>query len=434
MRKPIFLLALLLGHCALLKTPAYADGSGVSIAQLLNMAAQGPEVKAARSSAEEFRAKEASARRQTYIPKLVAGFGYTRLLTDQALRLPPLGGTAIPPIKLGSDLLSGSVTLQQAFFDPANMLYDVPASERMTAAASLKSSRQVKETQAKAVDYYLRALELRARRRALEKYAANLKDRLREIRRIYELGGMGEADLLKIKLGIDDAAQGIRDLQKGEDHLADSIASLTGESAPIVPNDLPEELPRSSDCSGDSQPVDREDIRALDKEMEALGLSKKARKAEYLPKVHGFLRHGYTNLDLVTKSNYDLAGVQLSWSLFDGGAGLAAARAAAAQRHALEQKRALTISLSHADLSESRAALDIKRQEYEERRRSISEARTVADLEFKRLGSGKTTINNLIDAEDMLKDRTEKASLSMVNWYQAWFRCQSASGSDLAAP
>jgi outer membrane protein TolC len=433
MRRLFIFLALLV-HCGFSEGSAYADDSRVSIAQLLVKAAAGPEVKAAKASAEESRDKEVSAWRQTYIPKLVAGFGYTHLLTDQALQLPPLGGNAIPPIKLGPDFLSGSLTLQQALFDPQNMLYNVPASGRVAIAASLKSSRQVKETQAKAVDYYLRALELRARRRALEIYTANLKSRLREIRRIYELGGLGEGDLLKIKLGIDDATQGIRDLQEGEDHLSDLIASVVGESDPVVPSDLPQELPRSSTCPEKSDLADREDIRAIDKEMEALSLSKDGQKAEYLPKVYGLLQHGYTNAELVAKSQYDLVGVQLSWSVFDGGIGLANARVASAQRQALEHKRTLALSSYRANLSESKAALEIKRREYEERRQSISEARTVADMEFKRLGNGKTTINNLIDAEDMLKDRTEKADLSMVNWYQAWFRCQSASGSALVAP
>jgi outer membrane protein TolC len=314
------------------------------------------------------------------------------------------------------------------------MLYNAPATEHLAAAAELRSSRQVKETQGKAVDLYLRTLELRAKRKALEKYAANLSSRLREIRRIYELGGLSEGDLLKIKLGVDDANQGIRDLQKGESYLADMIAAIVGDSKPVVPADLPEELPTSAACSDKADVSTREDIQAIDQELEALKLSKSGQRAEYLPKVYGFVQHGYTNTELVTKSNYDLIGVQLSWSLFDGGVGLANSKAAADQRYALEQKKTLALSSFRAALSDSAASLQIKKREYEERRQSISDARTVSELEFKRLKNGKTTINNLIDAEDMLKDRTEKANLSKVNWYQAWFSCQQASGDALVAP
>lgn len=434
MNKPVFLLILSICSYGFFQDLAYAENPPVTIRQLLEKASSGPEVKAAKAEAEESRSKEASIWRQIYVPKLNAGVGYLHLLTDQALQLPPIGGMAIPPIKIGPDFWSGSLMLQQVLFDPSNMLYNSPAQGHLTKAASLKSSRQVKETQGKAIDLYLRSLELRAKRKALEKYVANLTNRLREIRRIYELGGLGEGDLLKIKLGIDDASQGIRDLQKGENYLAEMIASFVGESNPIIPEDLPEELPQSSLCSEKDDVSDREDIQAIDKQIEALEVSKSGKKAEYLPKVYGFLQHSYTSADIVTKSHYDSIGVQLSWVLFDGGVNLAEAKAAAEQRQALVHKRTLALSSSQADLSDSRAALQIKTREYAERRQSISEARKVADLEFKRLKNGKTTINNLIDAEDMLKDRTEKANLSKVNWYQAWFSCQRASGGELVVP
>jgi outer membrane protein len=428
MNKSVFLLVLVSFCPWYLQNQAFAESSPVSIPQLLEKASSGPEVKAAQSEAEASKDKEASTWRQIYVPKLTGGVGYTHLLTDEALRLPPIGGMTIPPIKLGPDFWSGSLTLQQVLFDPANMLYNSPAQGELSMAASLNSSRQVKETQAKAIDLYLRSLELRAKRKALEKYVANLTSRMREIRRIYELGQLGEGDLLKIKLGIDDASQGIRDLQKGENYLAEMIASFVGDGNPIVPADLPEELPQEAVCSQKADVFDREDIQAIDKQLEAIDLSKNGKRAEYLPKVAGFVQHSYTNADIVTKSYYDSIGVQLTWSLFDGGANLAEARAAAEQQQALEQKRALALSTSKADLSDSKAALQIKRREFDERRQSISDARTVADLEFKRLKNGKTTINNLIDAEDMLKDRTEKANLSKVNWYQAMVQLSACFG------
>jgi outer membrane protein TolC len=179
---------------------------------------------------------------------------------------------------------------------------------------------------------------------------------------------------------------------------------------------------------------EREDIQAIDKQLDALELSKSGQKSEYLPKVYGFVQHYYTNANLLTNSNFDAVGIQLSWSIFDGGVNLANARATAEQREALEHKRTLAVSSFQADVSNALATLQIKRQEYEERRHGVQEAKTVADLEFKRLKNGKTTVNYLIDAEDQLKDRTEKASLSKVSWYQAWFSFERASGGVLAAP
>lgn len=413
---------------------AKAAGSDLSMQELLSKALAGPEVRSAAAEAETAMDKEKSTWRKIFVPKLSGGITYGRLLSDQGIQLPPLGGMAIPPMKLEPNMWSGNLALQQAIFDPSTMLYRGPAANRQALAAQLESNRQGKETQAKTIELYLNALELRAKRKALETYAENLNSRSREIRRIFELGGLAEGDLLKIKLGIEDANQGARDLQNGEVFTGEMIASLIGEASPVHPTELPDELPPSATCANGNSISDREDIQAIDANLAALDLAERGNRFEYLPKVYGVLQGNYSNLNLLTNSTYLSLGLQLSWSIFDGGSNFAEANALASQNQSLQQKRELALSSARAALNNATEALKIKRQEYEERRRTVLDARRVADLEFKRLRNGKTTINNLIDAEDTLKDRNEKASLSKISWYQAWFKCQLASGSAMSVP
>lgn len=407
----------------------HASESQFSIQQILDMAEKGPEIKAAKASADEAEARSTSVFRQIYIPKLTAGYNYQRLLNDQAIQIPNL-------LQLPLDRTSKSATIgiTQVLFDPASMLYKQPASDNLTQASRLNASRQIKETQSKAMDLTLQSLEIRAKRKALERYIVNLKNRLNELQRIYELGGLGESDVLKVKLGIADASQGIRDLQKGEDYLANMIATLLGENKPIVPADLPDELPVAMNISEDIDVNNREDIQAIGKQIEAINLSRNGNKAEYLPKVYGYYQHNYTNNGLLTNSNFDTIGVQVSWSLFDGGVNMSDAKASALQQQALESKRSLAVSVFQADVKNAIVGLKIKRQEYEERRKDALEAKSVSDSEFRRLKSGKSTVNNLIDAEDILKDRSEKASLSKISWYQSWFNLKRASGEALTTP
>lgn len=65
---------------------------------------------------------------------------------------------------------------------------------------------------------------------------------------------------------------------------------------------------------------------------------------------------------------------------------------------------------------------------------AVKEAERVSSLEFRRLRSGKVTVNDVIDAEDLVKDRREKAALAKVEWYQEWFHYLMTSGEDLRAP
>ncbi len=407
----------------------YAAESQTSLQQILDMAQHGPEVKSANSSAQEAESKSDSVFRKIYVPKVNVGFGYQHLLNEQAIQIPHL--LTLP---LDENSKTGSLGVSQVFFDPANMLYKHPATERLSEASNLNAKRQIKETQNKAIELSLQSLELRAKRKALEKYIFNLKNRLNEIQRIYELGGLGESDVLKIKLGIDDATQGIRDYQKGEDYLADMIAALLGEKHPIVPADLPEEIPEAFHSSEKADVAKREDIQAIDKQLAAIHLSRSGDKAEYLPKVYGYYQHNYNDNALLKKSNFDVIGIQVSWSLFDGGVNFAEANANTHQEQALESKRSLAISAYEADVTDALAGLKIKKQEYEERRKNVLQAKSVSESEFRRLKNGKSTVNNLIDAEDILKDRTEKESLSKINWYQAWFKYKHASGEELIAP
>lgn len=400
-----------------------------TLQQILDMAKLGPEVKSADFSALEAKAQSDSVFRKIYVPKLEAGFNYQRMLTNQAIQVPQL--LTLP---LDKNSKSGSLGVSQVIFDPANMLYNFKASEHLSEASNLNALRQIKNTQNKVIELALQSLELRAKKKALEKFTFNLKKRLNEIQRIYELGGLGESDVLKIKLGIDDANQGIRDYQRGEEYLAGMIAALLGENRPIIPTDLPEELPLPQGLIEKANVANREDIQAIDKQLAAVDLSHSGKKAEYLPKVYGYYQHVYNDNALLKKSNFDVIGIQASWSLFDGGVSFAEANANAYQKQSLESKRSLAISAYETDVMDAIAALRIKRQEYEERRKNVLQANSVSESEFRRLKTGKSTVNNLIDAEEILKDRTEKESLSKISWYQAWFKYKHASGEELIAP
>lgn len=417
---------------------ALADAQPISLQQILERAIQSPEVKSTQASAKAAAETHTSDWRKIYLPKVGAGLGYSHLFQDQGLAIPsvatPLGTLGIPPLTLQRDSVIGAVTIFQPIFDPEHMLYSSSASENIAEAERLKSARQVKETQGKAVSYYLQILELRAKRNALEKFIRNLRGRQPEIKRLYELGHVSDSDSLKIKLGIDDANQGVRELLQKEEYIGQILGSLLGDTKTLSPEELGEELPNVvlSDESGD--PAKREDIQSIDKQLEAIGSTKSASKAAYLPKISAFASHAYWNNDSLVRKDSDSVGVLLTWSLFDGGAGLAESRANSEKSLALEQKRNLAIGSIHATYQDAVNMLKIKKLEYEERRQAVQEAKQVVEIEFKRLKSGKTTVNSLIDAEDVLKDRLEKAANSKIGWYQAWFGGLIASGEEIRTP
>lgn len=417
---------------------ARANENMISISEVLEKAKLGPSVEAAKANARAANETATSTFRKIYLPKLQGSLSYSHLLQDQSVQIPSIptaiGTFNVPPFQFSRNTTWGAVYLVQPLLDPENMLFNGTAAKNMAEAETLKASHQEKETQSNAIRIYLQILELRSKREALDKFVKNLKGRQPEVKRLYQLGHVSESDVLKIKMGIDDANQGIREIIQKEIFLGRMLANVIGDANSLSPDDLPDNLPTKESFAKSIHPEYRDDIRSIDKQLEALEKSESASRASYLPKMAVIASHYFADIDSLERKNFDTLGVQLSWSIFDSGAGLANARANAEKRFGLEKQKGLAMNAISSSYADAINMLNLKRQEYEERRSAVTEAKKVADLEFKRLQTGKSTVNNLIDAEDVLKDRLEKASLSKINWYQAWFAAQLTSGAELTAP
>jgi multidrug efflux pump subunit AcrB/outer membrane protein TolC len=409
----------------------------VTLAQVLDLAAKGPDAQAAASDADAADWTYKAVWRAGHMPKLLAASA--AMETDRLVGISdPLSGLGLPiagrdimPDKRG--ILLGRVELQQPLLDVSTGKYAAAAAATLAEAARQNSAHEAKELQQQAAGYALRIMELRAKRAALENYVANLQKRRPEIQRLYELGALSEAETLKVKLGIDDAEQGIRELREGEHLLARLLARTAGSDVPLQLADLPEDLPAPA-ALPQAAPGDREDVRALSRKIEAAGLRAKAAEATLVPRVDAFAGYNYADQDVLTERKWADIGLRLTWPIYDGAVRSAAAGAASAEKAALERRKSSAELAIAAQQDSARRMLDLKRREYAERVRGVEEARFASELDFKRFKQGKITLNDLMDAEDMLKDRLEKAALSRVNWYQEWFKYQEAAGLPPSAP
>lgn len=428
---------------ALVSTPALAaEGAGrVTLQQVIEKSKGAPESRMANSEAEKAHQQSTAVWRATFMPKL-GGYGQFNHLTSSVGIINPLAGAQLPPglnlptgniFPANSDSLYGRVELSQPLLDVGHMFYGSAAAGRLAEAAKFKASADVKEQQKKSINVYLQIVGLRAKKAALEDFVKNLQTRRTEVQRLYELGGVSESDLLKIKLGIDDANQGLRELNEKEEFLETILAQTLGEKGRLSPADLPLELPvADGDKPGPSG--QREEIQALGKQIESADLQVKAARTFLLPRIEGFAGYTYFRQNFLTQNNWGDVGIRLAWPLFDGAVSYARANAAAAERDGLEQKRRSAELAIDADRESARRSLALRRQEYTERLQGVADAKKASDLDFKRLRKGKVTVNNLIDSEDTVKDRKEKAAVSQISWYTEWFRYLVASGKELTAP
>lgn len=420
------------------------DAGTLPLKQLLERVKKGPDVLASKAFAEESRYMALTFWQNTFLPKLVAIGTYDYLSKEVGINNPLSGIPLPPPLSgLGGSVLGASrelaierVELQIPLLDIAKMSYESPSKQTLAEAASLKSERETKEILQNTIDLYLQCLELKAKRKALENYKKNLQIRQIEIRRLYELGGVSEAGLLKIKLGIEDSDQGIREIKQNEVFLGRMLARAIGESSPVLPEDFPGHLPPIEHFL--LQKFDliesREDLGALCKQINAADLESKAARASTYPQVSLFAGYTYADQEILSEKGFGDVGLRVTWPIFDGATGKSRYQAARMKKQALEHEKQSAILAIQAQVDNAWETLKIKSLEYTERQAAVKDSKEAADLDFKRLKTGKVTVNDVIDSVDILRDREEKAALSKISWYRELFKYQTAAGKEPEVP
>lgn len=404
------------------------EETSMNLKQIIEQSARGLESSAAGYDAESIQDLERASFRGTYLPKLGASAEYNQRDKDWTV------GSPFGALKQGDkQYWQGGVEITQPLFDPAQMLYQHPAVKKSAEAQTLKSARMTKENQFQAVGIYLQVEELRAKRKALEDFVANLNRRVTEIRRLFELGRVGEADYLKVKLGIEDSNEGIKILTTKERFLSDLLSRLVNTDKKIITQPLSEDLPMATLDDNDFQQK-REDLQAARKMGEASELKAKASRAEALPKLDAFARYTETTQNQLQEDNWTTVGVRLTWIAFDGGARYAKANSAASEKMAIETRLKSAELAIDAEIRDAKEMLKQKKSEFLSRRSTIKDAARAVSLESLRFEKGRSSVNDLLDAEELLRDRKEKLALSKVAWFQEWFRLQSALGISPSAP
>lgn len=417
--------------------------SGISLSEVIERARSSYDAKQS-GAREEAKAQDAkTAWRAAWLPKVGTMAEYedrdrtTLIESSGSISVPVLPmPIAIPPMSAfrRQSWLMG-VEVRQNLFQPSLMLHGIKAAEMAADAQRSSSKREVQEAQFRAVDIYLQIHDVRAKRKALSLLVKNLRDRQNEIRRFYDLGRVSESDVLRIKLGIDDASEGEKTLAAKESVLELLLGRALGSDRPVKAGEL-EEIPKGTAdrmLDAEPQPV-RSDIRALEIATEAVEAKRKSIIDEHLPEVSLFGRYNYSTFQRLTEQGWFSAGVRASWTLFDGATRYSRAAAASAERTALEYQLLSARQGVAAQMRDATSQLKLRDEEIAVRDRGLKEAERNQKIQVDRYRKGKITLNELIDAEDILKDRREKADLVRIGWYQEWFRLHSARGDDPALP
>jgi multidrug efflux pump subunit AcrB/outer membrane protein TolC len=409
---------------AVLALPVAA--ADVTLAEALRRGAERPAADAAGRRADAVDEAGRAQRRGAYLPTV--GTSYQVADRDRDLELE----TPIGSFPFGSSRAdTAAVEVIQPLFDPARLLYVNPATRMESDASRLSARRTTDALAAAAGEAYLDVLSIEAGIAANRAFVTSLEARLTETVSRVEAGRALQADALKIRLTLETAELEVLALEERLEVARSELGRTLGEPGPVHAAPAPDWVGRPApDVSAvlERAIAARPDLQALDLTAEAVDRRRAAVKAELIPRLDARVGWTWTDGSPYTEDSWVEGALVVSWRPFDAGTRGPRAAALSAERDALR-----------ADLSEARRAVEIEirdglsrlvtaREAVNVSLRGVEQATETVRVERERNAAGRTTTNELLEAEAQLRDQHTRLEIAKLEVVRAWLRLWLAVG------
>ena len=386
--------ALLLG--LFMATPRQSRAEQLDILTVVKMAENRPLYKSSVAELESLKKQLSTQRGAAYLPKVGAQF--QRFYRDRQFDLETPVGTFALTEQWNTQ---ASVVATQPILDLQNMNYKIDELKLQVKAKKNSNDRLKKEIKAMAAKVYLDILILDQAYQTSKELNANLMNRRKEILRLYDLGRVSSLDKQKIEIAIDESDQGLFAITEQRKVLSTQLGQLIGSDKPVEVTKDSFNLFKSAVSN---QPVEasRLDLRALENTRQASETAIKGLRSSYLPTIALQGRYLYDNPGQVVQNEWYEVGIIAKWEIFSGNTRHSQIKANQANlRKITQQQREAELNI---DLEQKKNEADFNTLNREKslRDRSFARAKSVVKDERKRYRSGKTTLNDLIDAEVLL--------------------------------
>ncbi|PID60533.1 hypothetical protein CSB45_00215 [candidate division KSB3 bacterium] len=392
----------------------------VSLPEAMEMAAARPAVAAAhaRTLAAE---KTAQAQRRKALWPVISSWA-SRSWKDRDLAMEtPLGAFPVG----GQNTTTATVKVSQPIFDPAGLLYSAPAARDEARAESLRAQWIHRQMAAHAGVSCLDILGIDARIKATKAFLKSLTARLDEIRYMVRVGRALEADVLKIQLARDQALQEMGELKRSRDIALLALARAVNHHGPLEPLPVTDLVNRESPSVSESFAKaleKRPDLAALKTAITALEKRRKAVKAGAWPRLDAEAAWVWNEPSSYTENDWCQISFSLTWAPFASGTRRPQAAAMAARvgslRYDLEEARQgiyLDVTSATVDIENGRDAFRVEE-------RGVVQSRETLRIERARYREGRSTINDLLDAEAQVRKRGTMREIARLRIVRGWIR------------
>ncbi len=310
------------------------------------------------------------------------------------------------------------LTATQLLFGFGKTLYAYWAQRKGETLAQLDLEQARRQVALQTRQLYLSALLAERSLRVLKSLEANLRAHYRAMEERYRSGLVSELDLLRSEVAWRNVVPQVRAAETGSAQALDLLRSFLnlGDEDLVLTDSLtlPDSALLRQVRQGPVQLDDRLDLRKLDVQRAQLQDLARLQRSMYFPTLVAFASYNLSRpLGFEDRwGDFAVYGLQLQWSLFDGGRALSRSRAAAARARALEAVRQFQRHMARTEVRSALRRLDQVLSQLRSNRRAMEVAQQTLKLAQTQMKAG------LISELDF-QDIQMAAAQARLNWYRA---------------
>ena len=416
----------------------------LTLEETVERAVNRPRARAADARTAAAHARAVAERRAAILPTVGLAFDLKRRDRDFDFST-PLGAFVL------GERSSSSATVEvvQPLLDPARLFFRSKAARSEAVAAAGEALRTRQLLAAEAVKSFLNLLGIDARLGSTASFIASLEASLVEMEERVEAGQTLEADALKVRLDLESAELDRLRLEGRRRVVAHDLGRTVGYDGPVEPvfdrrepNRVESEfdrvesefdrVERGGALEAEGMIADarerRPDVLAVVAQLKALELRAGAVRAERYPRLSARATWVKSDGDPFLPGELIEGGVDVTWKPFAAATRAPRVAALEAEREALEADLAELRRAVEIEVRDAVARLETARFAARVRQRGVELATETLRVERQRNRAGRSTTNDLLDAEAELRRQRTQSELARLDIVRGRFALELAAG------
>ncbi|MCP3958820.1 MAG: TolC family protein [bacterium] len=418
--------------------PLAGEPLTLTLEQAIGRAVNRPSARAADARTSAAEAQAVASRRAAILPTVGVAFDLNRRDRDFDLQTPV--GAFVLGDRTSS---SGALEIVQPLLDPAQLFFRSKAARSQAAAFAADALRRRQLLATEASSSFLRVLGIDASIESTRAFIASLEANLTEMEERVKAGRTLEADALKVRLDLESAELDLLRLEQTRRVAARDLGRTVGHTGPVEP-DFDGTVWRGTVERGTVERGEvpeagwlivtalyrRPDVTAVAERSKALHLQAGAVKAERYPRLQARATYIRSDGDPFLPEELIEGNVGVTWNPFASGTRKPRRAALEAEREAIEADLAELRRAVEIEVRDALARLETARAAARVRQRGVELATETLRVERERHRVGRSTTNDLLDAEADVRRQSTLSELARLEILNSWFALALAAGVD----